>query len=65
LRKKKKTPDTGEKPQHDDGLNTFRIEIAEDDGLSRMAESLEDVDISKLSKTAQDISNKGRRRSGR
>jgi hypothetical protein len=51
--------------QPDDELNTFRIEIAEDDGLSRIAESLEEIDLDKLSEIARDISSKGREKSGR
>jgi len=42
--------------QKDDSLNAFRVEMVEDTGLSRLAESLEDVDIHNLLRVVKDVS---------
>jgi len=50
----------GEEVKHevDAGLSAFMIEVSEDDGLSKIAESLEDIDIGNLVEVARDTLNK-------
>jgi len=45
-----------EPPHKDDSLNAFRVEMMEDTGLARLAQSLEDVDISNLVRVVKDVS---------
>ena len=40
----------------DDSLNAFRVEMMEDTGLARLAQSLEEVDIHSLVRTVKDVS---------
>ena len=47
------------KREADAGLSAFMIEISEDDGLSKIAESLEDLDAGNLAEIARDILSKG------
>jgi len=47
------------KQEADAGLSAFLIEVSEDDGLSKMAESLEDFDAGNLVEIAKDILSKG------
>jgi hypothetical protein len=42
----------------DAGLSAFMIEMSEDDGLSKLAENLEDLDVGDLAEIARDILSK-------
>jgi len=42
----------------DAGLSAFMVEVSEDDGLSKIAESLEDLEAGNLTEIARDILNK-------
>jgi len=46
-----------QKPPHkDDSLNAFRVEMMEDTGLARLAQSVEDVNIRNLVRVVKDVS---------
>lgn len=43
-------------PHKDDSLNAFRVEMMEDTGLARLAQSVEDVDLRNLVRVVKDVS---------